>query len=574
MYDELMEQNENETNTKLRLTEAMQKYGKRFKDNKLNILNAPCASGKTYFFNNEFIKNTNNYLETPEYTNLEKKLSRVLYVVDNNMLKDSIINESGEIATKFGKGSLLEGRDFSRLMKQVGEDNGTIKVMTYATLGLLLKDDKNKKRVLDSFSICIMDELQNLFSYAKKFNYKKEDGFIKGAYVAVIDNLDFIYSNITLIGLSGTHNSILNFLDTFKEINDVDYECVFTEEERETLFTYNYEPQYHCYTFNCIKGMDYDKVLKDGHKILIYTNTISKSREYKYWYDLQGIKCEWLCSLNNTREIMHEEDGELIVEEVPIMSKEQLELREMLVTQGRAPDDLTVLIINGGYETGWNLLDERFQICWVDSTNIDTREQARYRIRHDIEVLSCLHVKYDEEGYMLRYSQGEFARALDKNGAFIKVGLGCTKMKRLDEKYIGVKLVGKREELKFLYALRGMNDKRITWGTFKRDMISENYLVESKKNGTYIYEENKKIKKDSRKAVKKMEEVSMLIDWIENDWDMIRIECGTVKDILDMGNRAWARTIENEEFVKYCADNKIVIKQIYGMGMSKYLCKY
>ena len=574
MYDGLMEHSENETNTKLRLTEAMQKYGKVFKNNKLNILNAPCASGKTYFFNNEFIKNTNNYLETPEYTNLEKKLSRVLYVVDNNMLKDSIINESGEIATKFGKGSLIEGRDFSRLMKQAGEGNGTIKVMTYATLGLLLKDDKVKKKVLDSFSVCIMDELQNLFSYARKFNYTKENGFIEGTYVTIIDNLNFICSNVTLIGLSGTHNSILNFLDTFKEINDVNYECVFTEEEREALFTYNYEPRYHCYTFNCIKGMDYDKVLKAGHKILIYTNTISKSREYKYWYNLQGIKCEWLCSLNNTKEIIHEENGELIVEEVPIMSKEQLELRKMLIMQGRVPDDLTVLIINGGYETGWNLLDERFQICWVDSTNEDTRQQARYRIRHDIEVLSCLHVKYDEEGYMLRYRQGKFARVLDKNGAFIKVGLGCTKTKRLDEKYIGVNLVGKREELKFLYALRGMNDRRITWGTFKRDLTNENYLVKTGNNGTYIYEENKKVKKDKRKVVCTVEQIEVLSSWLVNEWDKTRVDCVTVRDVLNIGAKTWSKIINDSDFKKFCRENRITIKTVKGLGPTKYIIKY
>lgn len=171
------------------------------------------------------------------------------------------------------------------------------------------------------------------------------------------------------------------------------------------------------------------------------------------------------------------------------------EIRDELVDEGRVPDDLDVLIVNSAYETGWNLRDERFQIAFIDTTDLEEQEQARYRLRHDIIALYCLYRQYDDEG-VARY-----------------VIVHDYEMRDIDEKYLGIKLTTEiKEELKLLYGVRKLKYRDVTWKTLKRDLQAKGYIVKTNSRETYIFKQGQEIKKDSKKVVKKM---SKLIEFLE-----------------------------------------------------------
>ena len=514
----------------LRLIEAMNLYNKKFEKGVLNLLNAPPACGKTTFITKDFLNNTTKYIKginNNNNFNYNKRLSKVLYVCDTTMLRDSVLSESNNIITKFGKGSFIDANNFNDLTKILSEDNGQIKIMTYSTLGWCIKNCK--KLLLDSFNIIIADEIQNLFKYCQKYNIEmNEEGkkvFSNGEYVSVIENLQDIATKTLLIGLSGTINSIYNFQDQYGEF--VKLKKVFTEEERKTLFTNNFEPMHTNCIFNRIKTIDYNKVKERDCKIFIYTRTIAQSKKYKEWFELNGLKAEWLCSINNKTKLEStDNEGNTIVEEIPTMNEYQLSIRDRLLygtdeegnNKGTVPDDLDILIVNGGYETGWNLIDERFQLCFCDTTNYEEQVQARNRIRHDILSLWCLQKLYNEDGVILDYNQyGELFEREEWIGSstYRYVYVYEFKMNKLDEKYIGIKLDKKlKEEIKFIYGIKGLNDKKVTWTTVKRDLEMQGYTVKTfkgKNNGTYIFKEGQEIKKDSKKEVKK---VNKLIEFL------------------------------------------------------------
>ncbi|MEG1481789.1 hypothetical protein [Clostridium sp.] len=67
------------------------------------------------------------------------------------------------------------------------------------------------------------------------------------------------------------------------------------------------------------------------------------------------------------------------------MNEEQLIVREYILDDGIIPDDYQVLIINGAYETGINIKDKDIEIVVVNTTDNDTRIQARSRVRKNIK---------------------------------------------------------------------------------------------------------------------------------------------------------------------------------------------
>lgn len=67
------------------------------------------------------------------------------------------------------------------------------------------------------------------------------------------------------------------------------------------------------------------------------------------------------------------------------MNKEQLDVRESILTSGIIPETYQVLIINGSYETGINILDKDIEIMICNDTKVDTQIQTCSRIRMDIK---------------------------------------------------------------------------------------------------------------------------------------------------------------------------------------------
>lgn len=499
-----------EKNNKLTLTEAMEQYNKKFKKGAINLINAHAGAGKSYFVFNSLIDNTYKFVEELEHgDNWSNQLNRILYVCDTSMLQDSTLAENKK-AIKLKNGSLIEARD------KGGNIKGEIKVLTYSKLGALLKSQSCNNIILNNFKCIIFDEIQNLFTYCNKYNvYRVTNTYTDGTYTTVLDNLKDISKNVLCIGLSATPGVI----QRFREINaDFDFGCIrtiFNKQELATIRSSNFKPIYTNCIMNQVKTLNYSKL--NGRKIYINTNTIKKSKEYKKYFESVGIKAEWLCSINNGEVVKNiDENGNEIEEFIPTMTKYQLSLRDRLLngideqgtSKGTLPDDLDVIIVNSGYETGWNLKDDKVQICFIDNINEDYQVQARNRIRHDIDILIVKGL-YDNDGIVLE--KGQYGKLIEKktlidSGRYRTYKIIVPTIKDIDEKYIGIKLDSKlKKELVYKYAVKGLNTN-VNFKSLSADLIKKGYIVKSYKNdGTYIFKDGIEVKKDSKKEVKKME---------------------------------------------------------------------
>ena len=499
-----------EKNNKLTLTEAMEQYNKKFKKGAINLINAHAGAGKSYFVFNSLIDNTYKFVEELEHgDNWSNQLNRILYVCDTSMLQDSTLAENKK-AIKLKNGSLIEARD------KGGNIKGEIKVLTYSKLGALLKSQSCNNIILNNFKCIIFDEIQNLFTYCNKYNVDRATNtYIDGTYTTVLDNLKDISKNVLCIGLSATPGVI----QRFREINaDFDFGCIrtiFNKQELATIRSSNFKPIYTNCIMNQVKTLNYSKL--NGRKIYINTNTIKKSKEYKKYFESVGIKVEWLCSINNGEVVKNiDENGNEIEEFIPTMTKYQLSLRDRLLngideqgtSKGTLPDDLDVIIVNSGYETGWNLKDDKVQICFIDNINEDYQVQARNRIRHDIDILIVKGL-YDNDGIVLE--KGQYGKLIEKktlidSGRYRTYKIIVPTIKDIDEKYIGIKLDSKlKKELVYKYAVKGLNTN-VNFKSLSADLIKKGYIVKSYKNdGTYIFKDGIEVKKDSKKEVKKME---------------------------------------------------------------------
>ena len=499
-----------EKNNKLTLTEAMEQYNKKFKKGAINLINAHAGAGKSYFVFNSLIDNTYKFVEELEHgDNWSNQLNRILYVCDTSMLQDSTLAENKK-AIKLKNGSLIEARD------KGGNIKGEIKVLTYSKLGALLKSQSCNNIILNNFKCIIFDEIQNLFTYCNKYNVDRvTNTYTDGTYTTVLDNLKDISKNVLCIGLSATPGVI----QRFREINaDFDFGCIrtiFNKQELATIRSSNFKPIYTNCIMNQVKTLNYSKL--NGRKIYINTNTIKKSKEYKKYFESVGLKAEWLCSINNGEVVKNiDENGNEIEEFIPTMTKYQLSLRDRLLngideqgtSKGTLPDDLDVIIVNSGYETGWNLKDDKVQICFIDNINEDYQVQARNRIRHDIDILIVKGL-YDNDGIVLE--KGQYGKLIEKktlidSGRYRTYKIIVPTIKDIDEKYIGIKLDSKlKKELVYKYAVKGLNTN-VNFKSLSADLIKKGYIVKSYKNdGTYIFKDGIEVKKDSKKEVKKME---------------------------------------------------------------------
>ena len=497
-----------EKNNKLTLTEAMEQYNKKFKKGAINLINAHAGAGKSYFVFNSLIDNTYKFVEELERgDNWSNQLNRILYVCDTSMLQDSTLAENKK-AIKLKNGSLIEARD------KGGNIKGEIKVLTYSKLGALLKSQSCNNIILNNFKCIIFDEIQNLFTYCNKYNVDRvTNTYTDGTYTTVLDNLKDISKNVLCIGLSATPGVI----QRFREINaDFDFGCIrtiFNKQELATIRSSNFKPIYTNCIMNQVKTLNYSKL--NGRKIYINTNTIKKSKEYKKYFESVGIKAEWLCSINNGEVVKNiDENGNEIEEFIPTMTKYQLSLRDRLLngideqgtSKGTLPDDLDVIIVNSGYETGWNLKDDKVQICFIDNINEDYQVQARNRIRHDIDILIVKGL-YDNDGIVLE--KGQYGKLIEKktlidSGRYRTYKIIVPTIKDIDEKYIGIKLDSKlKKELVYKYAVKGLNTN-VNFKSLSADLIKKGYIVKSYKNdGTYIFKDGIEVKKDSKKELKK-----------------------------------------------------------------------
>lgn len=329
------------------LLDVFKENNLELKEDKLNLIVAPCGCGKTTFFF--------------EYLAQQYELKRILYVVDTTMLQESMLNEYKQEIISYNKLNIFRNK---------------ISLMSFQKFGMLLKSHEN---FLDQFDLVVMDEAHNIIKYSRMGSDDVER--IADKYVSKDDILQ------ASSHIHGCTYLMLN-LPTIVENSKTTF--VLMTATPSALYTH--EPFKNAIN-NVLKGIELQgyinrltleykdsfknipKLLKyhnQGDKILVYSKLITSCKEITELFKELGYNAACLWSVNSKKLGMDDH---------------QLELRDYIINNNRYPDDLDVLVINGAYETGWNLKDPRVQTVIINSSEIDASIQARGRCRHDINLL-------------------------------------------------------------------------------------------------------------------------------------------------------------------------------------------
>lgn len=325
--------------------------------NCINLIKTNCGSGKTTFSLNELADSASD-------------LSHVVYLTDSAAMRDSLgTNSRCKIYDPSDK-AILNGE------LTVFED-GKIIVMTYAKMGLLLKFFPN---TFDAVEIIICDEIHRIYDFIEMSrtknrkehplaNEKEIDFMITvdcGAYLAytsiermaaglsLTDEKEIVKKKL-IVGLSATPaNAYVLFS---KQINEIKVNAQLVAYE--TLHTIYYTD-----LANVITNFE------QGNKVLFYVPYIHDIKKSIKIATKLGFKANGIWSLSNTKNPM---------------DKEQLRIREYILTQQKLPEEYDFIFINAAYETSISICDDiRYMV--INSMDKDVRIQARNRIRGDLKV--------------------------------------------------------------------------------------------------------------------------------------------------------------------------------------------
>ena len=473
----------------LYLTEAMKFYKKKFKNNSLNIINSHAGSGKTNFIFNEFLNNTCNYVDCIKESYIHD-LGSILYICDTVMLKESVLNDNKDITKVLEKNDLKRVMDSNNLQK-----NNKIIVITYNSLGFLLKNESSRYIINKYFKCIIMDEIHNLFKYHYRYK-EKENTF----YNDLINNLNTLIrnKNIITIGITATPFTMYYSME---QCGICVWNTLFNYNELQHIKRYKADEHIFCkYPINIIKLMavDPDNFKKYYNKGLIYTNTINIAKKYKQILIDGGLKAEYLCSLNSNK-----------------MNDTQKMIRKFVIENKRLPDNIDILIINGAYETGWNLENDtnEIQFIMIDTSYYNTQVQARNRVRHDIKSLYTREI-VDKDGIPYEKDKYKELHIYDNYKIYNPVIENY-----IDKSYINRKLT--KEDKQYLVSKYGSipyNKSKATWQTFKNNLNKYNSALKvvTCRKGTYIIKKEDNLKDILKRGKDNMNNDNELIKYLES----------------------------------------------------------
>lgn len=332
---------------KLTVNEIMNNEGIMLDKNKINLIIAPAGSGKTYYI----------------FNTLLNPVERSVYLCDTSNLKDSVLKDEVFKDKVIPVDGFKHGFDL---------DKYNCTVMTYAKWFY----EKDKPKYANVKTI-VCDEIHNLYKYKDRFYNKDKE----------IENYDQVIQDIharakkgiQIVGFTATHDRIKKELpdivadkidDTYIFTGNMDWNIINLSLRKDikrlhsdfTFFFNNHRNLNHY--LKAYNGFNY------GKKALIYTNRITECQDMIKICESVGLSSIALWSMNN--------------KDNP-MNKEQLEVRENILTNGIIPKPYQVLIINGAYETGINIMDKDIEIMICNDTQSDTQIQSRSRIRKDIK---------------------------------------------------------------------------------------------------------------------------------------------------------------------------------------------
>lgn len=368
----------------------------------VNHIIAPVGSGKTYWFFETIVKDYN--------------LSEVLYLCDTSNLRyATTISEKYKNKCYEYKGSI---------------ENNKIAVMTYSLAGQILE---NNPKFLNNFKLIMCDEAHNLIKYHIKFDGIEKNSFIYSRVISALEE-----TSATILMVTATHRSVRKQMDIdwkngyglfSKSCMLFDFDKVDAIKRLKEDFTFTFN---NCR--NLVQQMRSFNGFEHGEKAIIYTDKIDTILQLEELIESIGLRTIGIWSINN---------------KVKPMNDERLFVRNSILEFGTIPDNIDVLIINGSYETGINIIDNRVELVIVNSSDKDVQIQARGRIRKNIK------------------------------GLYILDTLNKTKIViNLDDKWINKELTAKdKKQMTSEYQLYDKRNRVISWTTFKKILIESGYKI-------------------------------------------------------------------------------------------------
>lgn len=320
------------------LSEIIEEENVEFSKN--NLILAPVGSGKSSFIMNKLIKDVKG---------------KILYLVSNTTLKDSICPNDNEMRKKIGH------RMYTTQNKsKFGDTAYEIHVMTYAEFGgrIEFRDDfaKEFKQIHcdEIHSLPIYREIENSLelSFAIKYLFQEHEGQQKFYFTATSESLASLEKNDVLQDVK-IHN-YLNHKNIKKYM---------------TLSSYRINNLDQIRTHLRARAESYEYF---GYKCLAFNKTIEGQLQIVEIAKEEGFNPIALWSVNN---------------ESKVMDDEQLRVRNELLKTGTLPEPYDFLIINSAMQEGWNLTDPNIKLAIMNTTNETEKVQALGRLRRDLDVL-------------------------------------------------------------------------------------------------------------------------------------------------------------------------------------------
>lgn len=302
---------------------------------KMNLIYAPCGSGKTTFVKEEL----------PDYIFSETLTSETLYLID----------------TQYGKEQLLQGgkEEYNNWTDEPYWVLPGYKVMTYAGYAKLLQVAPERDYLWENgFVIC--DELHN----AVKWSKWKDSDLHKLAIETITEKIGL--DNCTAIALSATPNKIR------KEFGWCLREMPLYGEPRH---------------FENDKTIAYRNLsavlaqLKTGQRGIIYIQQINEIKKYQEILQKRGFRTRALWSASSRYP----------------MDKDQRDTLKEILSSRKLPKDIDILLVNSSCETsitigGTDVPDSSIDFMIIHSSDSDVCTQLRGRYRNDLPTL-YLHSK-------------------------------------------------------------------------------------------------------------------------------------------------------------------------------------
>lgn len=325
-----------------------------FDKTKLNLITAPCGSGKTVAA----------FKTIPQYLNIEPQHCLILINV-NAAADDFVAHDYAEyLITKEGR-EWFSDFDFTTIQKPI--------VMTYAAFGAQIKRNPN---FCESYDYIVCDEIHCLNQYigmSRTQLYKRYpqanpweiNDFLRATCLTYIA-LETIITTISkgnkwFFALTATPSQL--YKGYLSDLGAIVNEVIFSSK----LHAYE--------TFSTFEYDDIEPILRmlvpENRKRLFYFTTIKELIKAKQILLECGRKAEALWSLNASESL----------------SKEAKTTRDYILREHKLPEDVQDLLINGAYETGISIKDNNVQEVYIHTSNPDTRIQARNRLRQNIQVV-------------------------------------------------------------------------------------------------------------------------------------------------------------------------------------------